>query len=73
MGFFASMTNPEDVAYFSDSGPDPTADHQWLIISAYFLTHFEAVIERIEAEAAALSAVGAAQAPKKQNPTSPAT
>lgn len=73
VGFFTSMNNPEDVAYFSDSGPDPKADLQWVIIAAYFLTHFEQVMDRIEAELPALSALGAAQAPKSQiSPTAPA-
>ncbi len=71
VGFFASMSNPEDVAYFSDSGPDPKADLQWVIIAAYFLTHFEAVMDRIEAELPALSVLGAAQAPNKPSPTVP--
>jgi hypothetical protein len=66
VGFFASMTNPEDVAYFDDSGPDVHADLQWIIIAAYFLTHFEQVMDRIEAELPALSALGSTQAPKKK-------
>jgi hypothetical protein len=63
VGFFANMSNPEDVAYFSDSGPDPRADLQWIFVASYFLSHFEKVIDRIEAELPALSALGAAQAP----------
>jgi hypothetical protein len=38
------MTNPEDAAYFDESGPDVHADLQWIIIAAYFLIHFEQVI-----------------------------
>jgi hypothetical protein len=69
VGFFASMSNPEDVAYFSDSGPDPQADLQWIFVAAYFLSHFEAAMDRIEAELPALSALGSAQAPKPQSQT----
>jgi hypothetical protein len=69
VGFFASMSNPEDVAYFSDSGPDPQADLQWIFVASYFLSHFEASMDRIEAELPGLSALGAAQAPKHQGQT----
>ena len=58
VGFFASMTNPEDVAYFDDSGPDVHADLQWIIIAAYFLTDFEQVMDRIEAVLPALKRRG---------------
>jgi hypothetical protein len=37
IGFFADMQNAEDVAYFSESGPDARADLQWIFIAAYFL------------------------------------
>jgi hypothetical protein len=60
-GFFAAMSNAEDVAYFSDSGPDAHADLQWIFVAAYFLSNFEAVMDRIEAELPALSARGAAE------------
>jgi hypothetical protein len=62
VGFFANMNGPEDVAYFTDSGPDPTADLQWIIVAAYFLTHFEVLMNQIEAQLPKLSALGAAQA-----------
>jgi hypothetical protein len=63
VGFFANMHNAEDVAYFSGSGPDVHADLQWIIVAAYFLSHFEAVMDRIEAELPALSVRGAAARP----------
>jgi hypothetical protein len=62
--FFANMQNQEDVAYFTDSGPDPQADLQWVFVASYFLSNFETVMDRIEAELPALSAKGAAMAPK---------
>jgi hypothetical protein len=49
VGFLASMTNEEDVAYFDDSGPDVQADLQWIFVSAYMLSDFEAILDRIEA------------------------
>jgi hypothetical protein len=61
--FFANMQNAEDVAYFSDSGPDARADLQWIFVAAYFLSDFEAVMDRVEMELPALSARGAAQRP----------
>jgi hypothetical protein len=64
IGFFADMRNAEDVAYFSESGPDARADLQWIFVAAYFLGNFEAVIDRIEAELPGLSARGAAEQPK---------
>jgi len=70
VGFFANMSNPEDMAYFSDSGPDPQADLQWVLVASYFLSHFEEVMDRVEAELPALSALGAANAPKEGDPTS---
>jgi hypothetical protein len=63
VGFFANMRNTEDVAYFSDSGPDVHDDLQWIIVAASFLTHFEAVMDRIEAELPTLSARGQAERP----------
>jgi hypothetical protein len=71
VGFFADMSDPSDIAVFDDSGPDVHADLQWIIIAASFLVQFEEVMDRIEAELPALSALGAAQAPKDQPP--PAT
>jgi hypothetical protein len=68
VGFFADMSNAaDDVARFSDSGPDPRADLQWIFVACYFLDQFEAVMDRIEAELPALSALGAAQAPSSGN------
>jgi len=64
VGFFAGMQNAEDVAYFSESGPDPRADLQWIFVAAYFLANFEAVVLRIEEELPALSARGAAERPQ---------
>jgi len=62
--FFADMSDAvNDVAVFSDSGPDPRADLQWIFVAADFLNQFEAVMDRIEAALPALSALGAAQAP----------
>jgi hypothetical protein len=49
VGFFATMNNPEDVAYFSDSGPDVRADLQWIFVASYLLSYFEQVTNRIEA------------------------
>ena len=74
VGFFASMNNKEDVAYFSDSGPDPQADLQWMFVASYLLSNFEEVMDRIEAQLPGLSALGATQVPKHQspNPTSQA-
>jgi hypothetical protein len=46
------------------SGPDPRADLQWIFVAAYFLSNFEAVMDRIEAELPALGARGAAERPK---------
>jgi hypothetical protein len=66
VGFFADMRDPNDIAVFDDSGPDVHADLQWIIIAASFLVQFEEVMDRIEAELPALSAAGAAQAPKNQ-------
>jgi hypothetical protein len=68
VGFFASMSNPEDVAYFDDSGPDVHADLQWIFVASYFLSNFEAVMDSIEAELPALSALGAARAPTSSSP-----
>jgi hypothetical protein len=64
INFFANMRNAEDVAYFSESGPDARADLQWIFVAAYFLSDFEAVVDRIEAELPALSARGVAERPK---------
>jgi len=64
INFFADMRNAEDVAYFSESGPDARADLQWIFVAAYFLSNFEAVMDRIEAELPALSARGVAERPK---------
>jgi hypothetical protein len=61
--FFANMQNPEDVAYFSDSGPDARADLQWIFVAAYFLSNFGALMDRIEGVLPALSARGAAERP----------
>jgi hypothetical protein len=67
-GFFASMSNPEDVAYFSESGPDPQADLQWVLVASSLLSQFEAVMDRVEAELPALSALRATNAPKNEEP-----
>jgi hypothetical protein len=67
INFFANMQNAEDAAYFSESGPDPRADMQWIFVAAYFLSDFEAVMDRIEAELPGLSARGAAARPKPSN------
>ncbi len=64
INFFADMQNAEDVAYFSESGPDARADLQWIFVAAYFLSNFEAVMYRIEAELPGLSARGATERPK---------
>jgi hypothetical protein len=58
VGFFAKMNNPEDVAYFSDSGPDVHADLQWIFVASYLLSNFEQVMNRIEALLPALTAKG---------------
>ena len=71
IGVFADMRNAEDVAYFSESGPDARADLQWVFVAAYFLSNFEAVIDRIEAELTALSARGAAERPKAGDDPTP--
>ena len=62
VGFFARFGNQDDVAYFDDSGPDVHADLQWIFEASYFLTPFEEVIDRIEAELPGLSALATAQA-----------
>jgi hypothetical protein len=64
VGFFTKLGTTDDVAYFDDSGPDVHADLQWVFVASHFLTHFEAVMDRIEAMLPALSAQGAAEAPK---------
>src|SRR5262249_29955657 len=58
VGFFATMDNPEDVAFFSDSGPDARADLQWIFVAAYLLSNFEQVMNRIEALLPDLTAKG---------------
>jgi hypothetical protein len=49
------MRDADDIARFDDSGPDVHADLQWIFVASYFLTHFEQVMDRIEAELPALS------------------
>jgi len=71
VGFFARLgQGSDDVAYFDDSGPDVHADLQWIFVASYFLIHFEQVMNRIEAGLPALSAKGAAEAPKPTAPSS---
>ncbi len=64
VGFFAKLDGAADVAHFDDSGPDVHADLQWIFVASYFLSHFEAVMDRIESLLPSLSAQGAAEAPK---------
>jgi hypothetical protein len=67
VGFFAKLET-DDVAHFDDSGPDVHADLQWVFVASHFLINFEAVMDRIEALLPALSAQGAAEAPKPTPP-----
>jgi hypothetical protein len=71
--FFASNPDKDDdVVTFSDGGPDPRADLQWILAACSLLTHFEAALNRIDAELPALSEKGRANAPTPANPSPPA-
>jgi len=60
--YFANLKSEyaSDTAIFSDGGPDPRADLQWILVTADLLQYFEQALERIEAELPALSAKRAA-------------
>ena len=65
--FFASNPDNDDVVTFSDGGPDPRADLQWILTACSLLKYFEAALNRIDAELPALSEKGRANAPKPPN------
>ncbi len=63
--YFADLKteHEKDTVVFSDGGPDPRADLQWITIAAQLLKHFEQAFERIDAQLPPLSAKGAVEAP----------
>jgi hypothetical protein len=67
VGFFATMNNPEDVAYFSDSGPNVHADLQWIFVASYLLSNFEQVMNRIEAVLPGLTETGRGRSRRHRN------
>jgi hypothetical protein len=54
-----------DTVTFSDGGPDPRADLQWILVAADLLRYFEQALDRVEAVLPALSVQGAAASPNK--------
>jgi hypothetical protein len=68
--YFADLKTEytQDAALFSDSGPDPRADLQWITVAAHLLKYFEEALERIESQLPALSERGALEAPKVAKP-----
>jgi len=71
--FFADQKTESDIAIFSDSGPDPRADLQWILVGTDLLQYFEQALERIEAQLPALSAKGLAEKPTGTQPPSSRT
>lgn len=63
--YFRVEEEPGEVVVFSDSGPDPEADLQWILVGIKLLEHFEAALDRVEALLPALSTRGEAEKPAK--------
>ncbi len=63
--YFRVEEEPGEVIVFSDSGPDPEADLQWILVGIKLLEHFEAALDRVEALLPALSTRGEAEKPAK--------
>jgi len=68
--YFASNPDANDVVTFSDGGQDPRSDLQWILIGCHMLEHFEAVLNRIDAELPALSEKGRNESPHLGGPNS---
>jgi hypothetical protein len=59
--YFAEKEKAEDAYVFSDGGPDPAADLQWIMVSIKLLEGFEKALDRVEAVLPDLSARGHAE------------
>jgi hypothetical protein len=63
--YFRVEEEPGEVIVFSDSGPDPEADLQWILVGIKLLEHFEAALDRVEALLPWLSKRGEDERPNK--------
>jgi hypothetical protein len=65
--YFANPGSADDIAIFTDLGPEPADDLKWVLVGGYILGYFEQALERIEAQLSALSAKRQEHAPPKAN------